>query len=85
MNDLLTRGQQTHGIKFSPEDLSEKFVPYYNSGQRIEVEFPDGTIKRGTVGVTTGWKPIFILMLTKRSRGSSWSLHDSDKIKGVIK
>jgi hypothetical protein len=41
--------------------------------------------KRGTVGVTTGWKPCFLLMLTKRSIGSSHTLSARDSILRTIR
>lgn len=31
-------------------------------------------IKRGRIGITTGWTPTFLLMLTRRSLGSSITL-----------
>ena len=61
-------------MKFSDSDLAKQFVPYFESGQRIEVKFIWGDkieLKRGTVGVTTGWKPVFLLMKNSRSIGSS--------------
>lgn len=61
--------------------ISKQFIPYYESQERIKVKISDSDeIKSGTIGITTGWKPIFILMLTKRSTGSSYILSDNDKI-----
>lgn len=75
-------------IKFDSSDLSEKFIPYFESQERIEVKFSGevegNEIKRGTVGVTTGPKPVFILMLTKRSLGSSYILTNHDEILQVL-
>mgnify|MGYP001603505588 CR=1 FL=1 len=83
--DLIERKKREFGEKFDNSGLAENFIPYYNSGERIEVKFPDGSVKRGTVGVTTGWKPCFLLMLTSRSVGSSWTLHDGDKVVKIVK
>jgi hypothetical protein len=69
---------------FSDESLSKQFIPYFESGERIEVE-TCGMILRGTIGVTTGWKPCFLLMRTKRSISSPWTLSDKDKILSVIR
>ena len=74
-----------HGHEMTITELSGKFIPYFRKGQRITVSFCDKDgkeyeRKRGTVGITTGWKPVFLLMLTKRSHGSSWTLSDKDKI-----
>jgi len=66
---------KAHGKKFSTADLCDKFVPYFESGERITVEVY-GMVKRGTVSVTSGWKPTFLLMLRRTSRWSSWLLKD---------
>ncbi len=83
--DLLARKRAQHGDKFDSTGLAPQFVKYYESGQRIEVDFGHGEIKRGRIGVTTGWKPCFLLMLTTRSIGSSWTLSDDDKVLKVIR
>ena len=82
-DDFLNRKRQQHGDKFDPSLLAAKFVPYYNSGQRVVVRFGE-EYKRGTIGVTTGWRPVFILLLTKRSRGSSWVLSKYEEIIGSV-
>ena len=61
-------------------DIAKKFIPYYESQKRIKVKFSYGETKGGTIGMTTGWKPVFILMLTSRSIGSSYILTDKEKI-----
>ena len=60
-------------------DCATKFAPYYENQQRIKVKTSEG-IKIGTVGKTTGWKPVFILMLRSDSTGSSYILSDKDEI-----
>ena len=70
---------------FSDAKLNPAFVRYFNSQERITVEFrgSDGEVyetKRGTIGVTTGWVPCFILMLTKRSHGSSYTIGENDTV-----
>ncbi len=60
--------------------IAKKFIPYYENKQRIKVEFSHGEIKSGTISMTTGWKPVFILMLRKNSTGSSYTLSDKDII-----
>lgn len=83
--DVIAKKQIAYGKRFDDSDLVHKFIPFYESGQRIEVDFGYGTIKRGTVGMTTGWRPVFLLMLRKDSVGSSWTLSNKDKIVKVIK
>ncbi len=82
---LIERKKREWGERFSDEQLNKDFIPYYESGERITVSFcgKDGKeyeTKRGTIGVTTGWKPCFLLMLTKRSTGSSYTIGINDKI-----
>jgi len=85
LKNILDEKRQKYGNKASVKELAKQFVPYFESGERIKVKFSYGEEKTGTVGITTGWKPIFILMLTKRSTGSSWTLSKKDKIIGVAR
>lgn len=75
--DLLNRRRAEYGDKFDSSELAEKWVPGYCTGERVRVRFPWGEVKTGTVGVTTGWRPAFILILTRRSLGSSLILDNS--------
>lgn len=71
------------GEKYDPSDLAPQFVKYYNSGERVRVRFAHGTVATGTVGVTTGWKPCFLLMRRRTDRGSSWTLGANDRVIAV--
>jgi hypothetical protein len=82
-NDYCARLRKQWGDKFSDAGLSEKFRPYFRSGQRIKVRFSYGEIKTGTVSGTTGWQPSLMLMLTSRAMGSSHLLSDRDEIIAV--
>jgi len=81
--DYTTRALAKHGDKFDSSDLASQFIPYFESQARIEVDFGYEK-KRGRIGVTTGWKPCFLLMLTTRSIGSSYTLSVSDKVVKVV-
>lgn len=72
-----------HGDKFSMADLDMRFVPYYESGERIKVKSKYGDVITGTVGVTTGWRPVFLLIRRRNSFGSSDTLGPYDEIIGV--
>ena len=74
------RGKAQWGKKFSQAKLAKKFIPAYNNGRRIRVKFSTGEVLSGTVGATTGWRPTFLLILTSRSMGSSWTLSGKDRI-----
>ena len=76
--DYVKRGRGKWGDKFSESSLSRQFIEFYNSGERIKVRMSWGEILTGTVGVTTGWVPSFMLMKTRRSMGSSDLLSDRD-------
>jgi hypothetical protein len=80
--EYLKRGKSQHGSRFDTSDLDPRFVPFFRTGQRIKVE-TCGTFLTGTVGVTTGWKPCFLLMRTKRSMGSPWTLGPADRLVAV--
>lgn len=84
-SELLLRRAEKYPKDFSSENLFDKFIPYYKSGERIEVTFSSGEVKRGTVSVTTGWKPCFLLMLRRDSIGSSWTLGKNDKVTKIIR
>lgn len=68
--------RQIHGDKFDSSDLDKCVVTHYNamSRRRIKVEWKDGSTQWGSVGVTTGWKPVFLLMQNRYSRSSSHTL-----------
>jgi hypothetical protein len=80
--DYCDRLRAKYGDKFTDIGLAQKFRPYFR-GQRIKVRFSYGETKTGTVGGTTGWQPSLMLMLTKRSLGSSHLLSDRDEIIAV--
>ena len=74
---------EEYPIQFDASDLALQFVPYFESGQRIEVQFSWEKM-RGYVGVTTGWKPSFLLLSRCNSRSSSILLGSTDIILKVI-
>ncbi len=82
-SEYLAGKRQQYGNLFDSRDLAHQFVPYFESGERIEVRSPWGT-RRGRVGVTTGWKPVFILLARRNARGSSDVLTSSDTVVRVV-
>jgi hypothetical protein len=70
--------------------LNPSFAEYHISKQRVEVAFVDANgktyeTKRGTIGKTTGWKPVYLLMLTTRSTGSPYTIGMNDRVLRVIR
>lgn len=77
--EYLIRKNKEYPNKFNDSQLNKNFIPYYENQERITVDFGYEQ-KRGRIGITTGWKPCFLLMLTKRSIGSSYTIGMNDKI-----
>ena len=75
----INRKKHQYPDKFDASDLAPQFIPYYENQQRIEVKYGD-EIVRGYVGVTPGWKPVFLLMLKSNSIGSRYTLSNKDQI-----
>ena len=75
--DFINRNTLRYGKKFDPSNLDNRFLKYYENGERIKVRYWDMEIT-GTVGVTTGWKPCFLLMRKSNSIGSCWTLESKD-------
>lgn len=82
--DFINRAKATHGDKFDPSELAYDFIHHYQNGSRIEVQMSYGEKLRGRVGITTGWKPVFILLPRINSRGSSVVLSAKDRVTQVI-
>lgn len=84
--DTISLRTGTHP-QFDPSQLDQRFVQFYNSGERIRVvtEYENGDIwtRYGTVAMTSGWRPRFILMGRITDRGSSDLLGTDDRIVAV--
>lgn len=76
------RATARHGDKLDLGDIPRKFLPFFQTGQRIRVEM-DGREITGTVSVTTGWRPALLLIRRATSTGSSDLLSESARIVAV--
>lgn len=88
-DQMLERKRGEYGTKFDSSLLVHEFRPYYRTEQRIAVRYwhngrPIPEIWTGTVGMTTGWIPVFLLMLRRDSLGSSHVLGATAKIVGTF-
>jgi len=81
--DLMDVKKCKYGEKFDDSDLNKEFIRYFENGKRIEVDFGYEK-KSGTIGITTGWKPVFLLMLRRNSSGSSYTIGKNDKVIRII-
>jgi hypothetical protein len=77
--DYLARAKAKHGARFSAESLNPDFIRFYESGERVKVKTSWGH-GFGTIGITTGWKPCFLLMHSIRSMGSSFIIGMDHKV-----
>ncbi len=70
--------------------LDDRFTTYFNSGERIEVVWEpghelmmghgcktEGRVARFYVGKSSGWKPIYIMLLRRDSSGGMQILSDA--------
>ena len=90
----LTRLATEHGAKWSDEYgadlLGSSLREHYESGRRVRVVTVYGTgpdreeyVRTGVVGLTTGWRPAFLLMHRTSDHGSSDLLRSSDVVSHV--
>ena len=89
MNKLdarIMRGRQQWGDKFDTTSLFSAhptILAAFESGERVRVRTSYGENITGTVSTTTGWKPSFLLMRRRDSRGSSDLLGADDQVIAV--
>ena len=83
---FIAKKQKEYGDKFDASDLAPQFAPYLGTDTRIRVLFTydqESEVRHGTVGVTTGWRPVFLLMARSTAHGSSTTLGKEDAIIAV--
>lgn len=79
----LKRQSKKYGDKFDPSNLAPQFAPYLHSGNKITVVIGDEKMS-GYVGVTTGYRPVFLLVKSLKSTGSSDILSFNDRVLEVF-
>ena len=82
--EYLARKRKECVDKFDASDLNPDFIEYFENGARIEVE-NEYQKRRGTVGVTTGWRPCFLLMARINCHSSGDTIGATDHITRIIK
>ncbi len=63
--------------------LAPQFHHIYGTEARIRVRFAYGEERTGTVGKTTGWRPVYLLMARADSIGSADVLGPDDVITAI--
>lgn len=79
-SEYVTGKRREFGERFREPAGADHFGPYLHTGERVRVRFAYGREATGTIGVTTGWGPVFLLMRRCTSIGSSDTLGDQDRI-----
>lgn len=79
----LKRQSKKYGDKFDPSNLAPQFAPYLHSWNRVTVDMWD-KVRKGYVGVTTGYRPVFLLVKSLKSTGSSDILSFNDRVLEVF-
>lgn len=74
-DEYLRRAKAKWGGVLDLHNLCPKFIDAFNTQERIRVK-AYGQIMTGTVGITTGWGPAFLLMRNSRALSSSEVLSD---------
>jgi hypothetical protein len=83
--EYLTLASKKHYPKWDSSGLASQFIKHFESGQRIEVDDPIFGAKRGYVGVTTGWRPSFLLLSRVNCISSHILISDETKFLKTIR
>jgi hypothetical protein len=78
-DEYLDQKRAQYGDRFDTSELHSQFIPYFRTGQRIRVQSGEH-VRTGTVGVTTGWKPAFLLIHRSSDHGSADVLSAQDQV-----
>lgn len=81
--DACARGRAQYGDRYEPP-TGQALIAAYNAEGRVRVvtTYPGGETytRTGTVSLTTGWRPAFLLMHRSSDHGSSDLLDERDEI-----
>jgi len=82
--EFLAKKRAEYGEKFDASSLNPAFVKYFESGERVKVRiYSDDDERTGTIGVTTGWAPCFLLMRRSNALGSSDCIMPESRVVAV--
>ena len=80
--EVLGRLRTKHGTRFKPPQGVDHLIPYFGM-RRVEVT-GKYEVRRGRIGITTGWAPSLLLMRNATSIGSCDVLDPEDKVTAII-
>lgn len=78
----IARLRKQHGDKLTPPQGVDHLIPYFGL-RRVEVT-GKYEVRRGRIGITTGWAPSLLLMRNATSIGSCDVLDPEDKVTAII-
>lgn len=52
-------------------NLDSRLTPYHETGERVEITYKNGEKIRCYVGMSTGWKPVYLEIKNSRSTGGA--------------
>lgn len=84
-NDAVRRGIERHGEKFDSSALlavDSTIRQLYGTFTRVKVANGE-YVRTGRIGITTGWRPAFLLMHRSSDHGSSDVLGPNDRVIAV--
>lgn len=87
VTSAIARGMARWGEKFDSSSLDavdSRIRTAFNTGGRVIVEsaYDDGStwVRAGRVGITTGWRPAFLILWSDSQTGSSDTVGASDRV-----
>lgn len=81
--DFIRKRRARYGEKFSARFLDPRWIEFYESEERIEIQTSYGEITRGTIGVVGDFKPVFVLYPREDSK-EALPLTERDRLIGVV-
>jgi hypothetical protein len=83
-DEVMRLAKHQHGDKFVPPEITYHQLIYFNDGCRIEVTSPSGYVRRGHLGITTGYRPSLLLIPRRGASGSSDLINQTDAVTAWI-
>lgn len=86
--DAIERARRRHGARLDTAELdaASQFKRWHHGTRvRVETRYPSGEtfVRTGTVSMTTGWRPAFLLMHRSNAHGSWDVLSERDHVVAV--
>jgi hypothetical protein len=86
MGQAIEAGRLRYGGQFDPADMlavDPLILQAYETQRRVRVRFSYGEVATGTIGKTTGWRPVLLLMRRRTDLGSSYVIGPRDRVTAI--